>query len=100
MAFEEAMVEVGVLSEDIGRGAPSEESLRDEFLIFCAGGVLVEELSFVVHFSVPEKYVGDGTTPSFVSFCKNNVLFWGALLTELHLYRCSKTWASSCVHRK
>ena len=42
MTFEETLVEVGVLRKDVGRGAAGKESFRNQFLEFCAGGVLVQ----------------------------------------------------------
>ena len=42
MTFEETLVEVGVLREDVGRGAAGKEPFRDQLLEFCAGGVLVQ----------------------------------------------------------
>ena len=49
----------------------------------------------IVTLQLPEKYIGDGATACFVGFSKDDVLLRGALLTELHLYRGSKTWVSS-----
>ena len=36
------MVKVGVLSEDVCCWATSEQSIRDELLVLCAGRVLVQ----------------------------------------------------------
>ena len=52
MTLEEGMVEVSVLGEYVGGGTPGEETFGDEFFILCTGGVLVEELSFVVYLTV------------------------------------------------
>lgn len=95
VARQEAMVEVGVLSKNVGGGAARHQTFWVELFVFRARGVFVKELCFVVYFAVSKKDIGDSTAASLVCFCEDYVLLGGTLSVKLHLNRSRKSWPPS-----